>query len=123
MSRTFFIIGAALGFVAVAAGAFGTHGLRSRLEPELLAAWETGARYGLVHALAVCTVALALDRWPGSLWHAAGWSFVAGTVAFSGSLYALAWTGIRGFGILTPVGGALLLLGWLAAAAAAFKHP
>lgn len=122
MSRTFFMIGALLALVAVAAGAFGAHGLRGRLEPELLTAWETGARYGLYHALALLIVALALARWPGAWWHAAGWLFVAGGLTFSGSLYALALTGARWLGALTPVGGLLLLLGWLTCVAAAWRH-
>jgi uncharacterized membrane protein YgdD (TMEM256/DUF423 family) len=122
MSRTFFTIGAVLALIAVAAGAFGAHGLRDRLEPELLVTWETAARYGLYHALALLIVALAMARWPGAFWHAAGWFFVAGSLIFSGSLYALALTGARWLGALTPLGGLLLLIGWFTAAAAAWRH-
>ncbi len=116
------MIGAVFALIAVAAGAFGAHGLRARLEPDLLTVWETGARYGLYHALALLIVALAMARWPGSLWSTAGWLFVAGSLVFSGSLYALALTGARWLGALTPVGGLLLLLGWLTAAAAVWRH-
>ena len=121
MSRRFFFIGAVLAFLAVAAGAFGAHALSSRLGPEPLQTWETGARYGFYHAIAVLVIALAMHRWPGSLWTKAGWLFVAGTLLFSGSLFALSLTGIRWLGAITPLGGLCLLLGWIAAAVAAAR--
>jgi uncharacterized membrane protein YgdD (TMEM256/DUF423 family) len=99
--------------VAVGAGAFGAHGLRARLSPELLAVFETAARYQMYHALALLAVAWAVTRWPGALPHWAGWLFLAGTVLFSGSLYLLALTGIRWLGAITPLGGLAFLAGWL----------
>lgn len=111
-SRRFAAIGAASAFVAVAAGAFGAHGLRSRLDDSMLAAFETGARYQMYHALALLAVAWAATRWPGRAATAAGWLFVAGTLLFSGSLYLMALTGIRGLGAVTPFGGAAFLGGW-----------
>ena len=76
--------------------------LKSRLAPEMLAVYETGVRYQLVHALALLAVAWAVTRWPGTWVHASGWLFVAGTLLFSGSLYALALSGVRGLGAVTP---------------------
>jgi uncharacterized membrane protein YgdD (TMEM256/DUF423 family) len=114
MDRLFGTLGAVSGLLAVAAGAFGAHALRARLSADLLAAFETGARYQMYHALALLLVAWAATRWPGPPVRAAGWLFVAGTVIFSGSLYLLALTGARGFGAVTPVGGLAFLAGWLA---------
>ena len=116
MDRLFFGVGSVSALLAVAAGAFGAHGLRSRLSDELLAAFETGARYQMYHALALLAVAWAHARWPGGAVSVAGWLFVAGTVVFSGSLYLLALTGQRWLGAVTPVGGVAFLLGWLALA-------
>jgi uncharacterized membrane protein YgdD (TMEM256/DUF423 family) len=113
MERVFFLLGCISGFVAVAAGAFGAHGLRSRLAPDLLAIFETAARYQMYHALALLAVAWAATRWPGTLSGWAGWLFVVGTVIFSGSLYALALTGLRWLGAITPIGGLCFLGGWL----------
>ena len=101
-------------FVAVAAGAFGAHALRARLPPDLLAVFETGARYQLYHALALLTVAWASNHWPGTPVRAAGWLFIGGTLLFSGSLYLLALTGARWLGAVTPLGGLLFLAGWAA---------
>jgi uncharacterized membrane protein YgdD (TMEM256/DUF423 family) len=113
MDRLFFVLGAGSAFVAVAAGAFGAHGLRARLSPELLAVFETAARYQMYHALALLAVAWAVTRWPGALTQWAGWLFLAGTVLFSGSLYLLALTGVRWLGAITPLGGVAFLAGWL----------
>jgi uncharacterized membrane protein YgdD (TMEM256/DUF423 family) len=121
MDRVFLALGAASAFLSVAAGAFGAHGLRSRLEPDLLAVFETGARYEMYHALGLIAVAWACTRWPGAAVTAAGWLFVAGTVLFSGSLYALALTGVRSLGAVTPLGGVAFLVGWAALAWAALR--
>ncbi len=118
--RTFAILAALNGFIAVAAGAFGAHGLRERLAPERLANWELAARYQLMHALALLGVALLAER-GGRLATASGWSFVAGTVIFSGTLYLLAVTGVRWLGAITPLGGLALLAGWALLAAAAWR--
>lgn len=123
MDRVFVVLGALSGLLSVAAGAFGAHGLRARLAPELLAVFEVGARYQMIHALALIAVAWACTRWPSRAIRAAGWLFVAGTVIFSGSLYALALTGMRGLGAITPVGGALFMAGWAALAWGAWRAP
>ena len=121
MERTFVALGALSALVSVAAGAFGAHALRTRLAPELLAAFETGARYQMFHALGLLAAAWAGERWPGPAAAWAGWLFLAGTVAFSGSLYLLALTGTRWLGAVTPLGGVAFLAGWLALAWAALR--
>jgi uncharacterized membrane protein YgdD (TMEM256/DUF423 family) len=123
IDRLFLTLGAASGLVAVGAGAFGAHALRARLTPDLLAVFETGARYQMYHALALVAAAWVVSRWPGSLAVWAGWLFLAGTVVFSGSLYALALTGIRWYGAVTPIGGLCFLAGWLCLALAAARAP
>ena len=121
MDRIFATLGALSGFIAVGAGAFGAHALKARLTPDLLAVFDTGVRYQMVHALGLLAVAWAITRWPGRAAVAGGWCFVAGTVIFSGSLYLLALTGVRSLGAITPVGGALFLAGWLLLAFAAWR--
>ena len=121
MDRLFFALGALSAFVSVAAGAFGAHALRARLAPDLLVIFETGARYEMYHALALVAVAWAVQRWPGAATSAAGWLFVAGTLLFSGSLYALALSGVRAIGAVTPFGGVAFLAGWALLAYAAVR--
>jgi uncharacterized membrane protein YgdD (TMEM256/DUF423 family) len=112
IDRTFAAAGAASAMIAVAAGAFGAHALRTRLPPEMLAVFETAARYQMYHALALVAVAWATTRWPGGLVTVAGWMFIGGTVLFSGSLYLLSLTGTRWLGAITPLGGVLFIVGW-----------
>ena len=113
-----FRLGALSAGIAVAAGAFGAHALRSRLDPASLAVFETAARYQMYHALALLAVAWVAARWPGPLPQWAGWLFVLGTVLFSGSLYALALSGTRWLGAITPLGGTAFLAGWICLALA-----
>lgn len=101
-------LGALHGALAVAAGAFGAHALRDRLEPGALHIFDTAARYQMVHALAVILCGALATR--GAT--IAGWILQAGIVLFSGSLYALALLGTKGLGWVTPLGGLALLLGW-----------
>jgi uncharacterized membrane protein YgdD (TMEM256/DUF423 family) len=122
MERRFVGLGALSGFLAVLAGAFGAHALRMQISADLLAVFETGARYQMYHALALMGAGWATTRWPGTLTTAAGWCFVAGTVLFSGSLYALALTGVRSLGAVTPLGGVAFLAGWLCLALAATRR-
>jgi uncharacterized membrane protein YgdD (TMEM256/DUF423 family) len=123
MERTFLALGALSGAISVAAGAFGAHALRTRLSSEHLAVFETGARYEMYHALGLVASAWAASRAPGAAGAAgwAGWLFAAGTVLFSGSLYALALTGVRAFGAVTPFGGVAFIAGWIALAIAALR--
>ena len=113
MDRTFLLIGALAGFLGVGLGAFGAHGLRSRVSPEMLAVFETGARYQMYHAFALLIVAAVIGRFGDSrLLVVAGWSFVVGVLLFSGSLYALALTSVSTLGAVTPIGGVAFLVGW-----------
>ena len=122
MDKTFLLIAALLGFIGVALGAFGAHGLRGRLSPEMLAVFETGVRYQMYHTLALLATGLIAARLGGWLVTAAGWFFVAGVVLFSGSLYALALSGVTVLGAITPLGGLAFLIGWaLLAYAAAIR--
>jgi uncharacterized membrane protein YgdD (TMEM256/DUF423 family) len=116
MHRTFWTLGCVFGFLAVAAGAFGAHALRARMSAEMLAVWETAARYQMYHALALLAVAVAAARAPAGAWTAAGWLFTAGVAVFCGSLYLLAFTDTRWLGAITPIGGLCFLAGWVAMA-------
>lgn len=120
--RRFALLGSLSGGIAVLAGAFGAHALRPRLPAELFAAFETGARYQMYHALALFVVAWALTQWPTQLVRRSGWLFVAGTVLFSGSLYLLALTGTTWWGAVTPAGGVLLLLAWASLAVGVWRR-
>jgi uncharacterized membrane protein YgdD (TMEM256/DUF423 family) len=121
--KIFVILGALLGGLGVAAGAFGAHALRARLEPRMLEVFETGARYQMYHALALFGVAWLLQQTQSTAAQVAGWAFVAGILLFSGSLYAMAFTGMRGLGAVTPIGGVAFIVGWAALAVAATKLP
>jgi len=121
MDRVFFGLGSILALLAVGAGAFGAHALRSRLSPDMLATFEVANRYHMYHALGLLAVAWAGTRWPGGTVTAAGWLFLAGAVLFSGSLYLLSLTGQRWLGAITPLGGLAFLAGWAMLALAAWK--
>jgi uncharacterized membrane protein YgdD (TMEM256/DUF423 family) len=112
----FTTLGALLGFLSVALGAFGAHALRARLDPEMLAVFETGVRYQFLHAITLLFVGQhAADAGRRGL-RLAGTLFVIGIAVFSGSLYALALSGVRMWGAVTPLGGVCFLAGWLALA-------
>lgn len=115
-------IGALSAVIAVAAGAFGAHALRARVDARALEVWETAARYQMYHALALLFVAwlatvpgdgdAPVGRLYGSPVQVAGWAFVVGTVVFSGSLYLMTLTGMTWLGAVTPLGGVAFLVGW-----------
>src|SRR5438874_5530367 len=119
VDKTFMLIGAVAAFLGVGFGAFGVHGLRGRLSPEMMAVFESAVRYQMYHALALVLVSLVLGRMNGWLIHTAGWCFVAGIVLFSGSLYLLALSGVTILGAITPLGGLAFLAGWACLAFAA----
>lgn len=121
MERIFFGLGAVLAGIAVGAGAFGAHALRRVLGEADLATFETAVRYQMYHALALLAVSWALSRWPSGALTAAGWSFVAGILVFSGSLYVLVLANQRWLGAVTPLGGLAFLLGWALLAWSAFR--
>ena len=117
MTRVFIVLSGSLGFIAVALGAFGAHGLRSRLDAlpdgaKRLEWWTTAAHYNLTHALALALAAWLVHRGAGLPAVVAGWAFAAGTVVFSGTLYVMTLTGQTKLGAVTPIGGLSLLVGW-----------
>src|SRR3954470_21077160 len=116
MERLFFGFGALSAFIGVALGAFAAHGLKARLDPTMLATFETGVRYQMYHALGLLAVGWECTRWPGWATTSSGWLFIAGIVIFSGSLYALALTRERWLGAITPIGGLAFLAGCLSLA-------
>ncbi|MEP6602477.1 MAG: DUF423 domain-containing protein [Spartobacteria bacterium] len=105
----FLRIAAALGFLAVALGAFGAHALRSTIESHgLLDVWNKAVLYHFVHALALFVLALFAKANRG-----AWWLLFAGIIVFSGSLYVMALTNMRWLGAITPIGGVCFLAGWM----------
>ena len=123
--RASIVAGSLLGAISVAAGAFGAHGLKGVLEASGQSAnWETASRYALVHAMALVVTGLVAAL-PGAAAHrlfaAAAWCFGLGAVVFCGCLWMLAVTGIRMLGAVVPVGGGLLIAGWLLLALAAAR--
>ncbi len=124
MCKWYLFLGAVNGFLAVAAGAFAAHGLQGQIEERALQAFQTGAEYQGLHALALLAVGLLRRTSGPSPWlNAAAWCLLAGILLFSGSLYALSLSGYRSLGMITPFGGLLLLSGWLCLAAAALRLP
>ena len=121
----FFGIGSASGAIAVALGALAAHALRASLSESAIHAFETGVHYQFMHALALCAVALWIrgaDADSIAYPTIAAWSFVAGTVLFSGSLYGLALGAPRWLGPITPIGGLALIVGWLVLAYGALRR-
>lgn len=105
-------VGAIVSGLAVAAGAFGAHGLRGKLLDADLQTFEVAVRYQMYHGLALLAVAWLASRGSGAMVNAAGWFFLGGIIVFSGSLYVLVLTGERWLGAITPIGGLSLLAGW-----------
>ena len=119
MHRTFLKIGAAMGGISVLLGAFGAHQLKDYLSPEVMATFQTGVTYQFYHSIAILLAGVLHKRYPNDWIVWAGRLFITGTILFSGSLYLLAMlksikdVGLQGFGLLTPLGGLLLVSGWL----------
>jgi len=112
-ARAALVLGAAAMFLAVALGAFGAHALKERLAPEMTSVWQTAVQYHAWHALALVATGLVMLHWPERAGLGlAAWLFVAGILLFSGSLYALALSSVRGLGAVTPLGGVAFLAGW-----------
>jgi uncharacterized membrane protein YgdD (TMEM256/DUF423 family) len=121
-ARAILVLAALLLFAAFALGAFGAHGLKTRVPPDLLANWQTAVQYHAWHALGLLAIGVLLLVRPGAAGMVpAAWLFVAGIVVFSGSLYTMTLTGARGLGAVTPFGGVALLAGWLAFAWGAWR--
>jgi uncharacterized membrane protein YgdD (TMEM256/DUF423 family) len=119
--RKWLFIAAITGGLGVMLAAFGEHAVTARLSPAAIAAFATGARYQIMHALAMGLAALAARGPAKPLAETAAMLFLAGVLLFSGSLYGLALTGIRTFGFVTPFGGLALIAGWITLALAALK--
>lgn len=112
--NTLLLLGSILMFLAVALGAFGAHALKKRLTPDMMKVYETGIQYHIAHALGLLLLGLLADRSSdSSLIVMAGWFLFAGIILFSGSLYALSFSGIRKLGAITPIGGVAFLIGWV----------
>jgi len=121
-ARSFIAIAAILMFTGVAAGAFGAHGLKQMLSADMLAIWQTAVTYQMVHGLGMLALGIMLQQQDNALFRKAAWAMLAGVVIFSGSLYALALTGIRILGAITPIGGVAFLAGWAMLAWAAIRR-
>ncbi|MEJ2471115.1 MAG: DUF423 domain-containing protein [Desulfuromonadales bacterium] len=121
--KIFLLFGSCSAFLGVALGAFGAHGLKTRIAPELLKTWETAVFYQLVHALGLLLIGILCHLLSDPpLIRQAGWALLVGTLLFSGSLYVLVLTGIKPLGLITPFGGIAFLVGWLLVAIAAIKY-
>lgn len=123
MNKYFFLFAALSGFCSVACGAFGAHALDGVLEPRMLAAFKTSTQYQMSHTLVLLLVLLFREVWrDNQALLFACYTFTAGIILFSGSLYLLALTGISWFGPITPIGGVLLLSGWLLLAVGTWRN-
>ncbi|MFS0750252.1 DUF423 domain-containing protein [Oceanobacillus sp. 1P07AA] len=112
--KIFLIIGAVLGFLAVALGAFGAHGLEGKLSEKAMNNWGKAVDYQMFHTIAIIAVALLLAKFEGSgLLTTSGWMFLVGIILFSGSLYVYSFTSITTFAMITPIGGLAFLIGWV----------
>ncbi len=121
--KTFIILGSLSAFTGVALGAFGAHGLKARVSPEMLTVWQTGVQYHLVHALGLLLIGILCHLLPEPTQvRTAGWLLLLGTLLFSGSLYLMTLSGVRSLGMITPLGGVAFLAGWLLLALAAWRH-
>ena len=119
MHKRFLAVGAMLGALAVALGAFGAHGLKKIVPPETVNTFQTGVQYQMVHALALLAAAIIYEKFSNKLTRSAGTCFIIGIILFSGSLYILTilkateTVGLNGVGIITPFGGLFFIAGWL----------
>jgi uncharacterized membrane protein YgdD (TMEM256/DUF423 family) len=121
VDRRLVVFGAVFAFLGVALGAFGAHALKDRLSSDMLAVWQTGVFYEQVHSLGVILAGLLFAQFKQPLIRTAGLLFLAGILVFSGSLYALALSGVRVLGAITPFGGVCFLAGWACFAVGASK--
>lgn len=111
--KTFLLFGSLFGFLSVLAGAFGSHVLKGKLSIDNLNVFEIAVRYQMYHALALLALCGILSLYPSLFMHLTGWFFITGTIIFSGSLYLLVFTSVKTWGAVTPIGGLILLMGWL----------
>jgi len=119
--KLFFLLGIINGFLAVALGAFGAHGLEGRISEKSIAIWEKAVHYQMFHTTALLVTGLLMLKYQATSLTAAGWAFFIGIVIFSGSLYIYATTSIKAFAIVTPLGGVSFLVGWVLLGIATMK--
>lgn len=120
--KMFLMLGSLNMLASVALGAFGAHALKAKLSADMMAVYQTGVHYHMIHALGILLIAVAADKLGASSLTAwSGWLMFAGIVLFSGSLYALSTSGIKVLGAITPIGGVCFLTAWLLIAIAAYK--
>ncbi len=111
--KLFMLVGVINGFIAVALGAFGAHGLEGKLTEKALNAWGKAVQYQMFHTGAILVTALLLAKYEVTSLSMAGWLFLIGIILFSGSLYIYATTSIKTFAMITPLGGVAFLIGWI----------
>lgn len=121
MSKTFLLLGASLAGLSVIIGAFGAHALEPKLTAKALSHYNTAVQYQMFHSLALLIFALWLNQQTESAFLWVGWAFFLGILFFSGSLYALALSGIKILGAITPIGGLLFIAAWIGFCCAALK--
>jgi len=121
--KLFLILGALNGFLSVALGAFGAHGLEGRLSEKAISTWEKAVNYQMFHTMALLVTGLLLSKFQNlSMLATAGWMFFAGIILFSGSLYIYSVTSIKTFAMITPIGGVAFLIGWVLVGIAVIRH-
>jgi uncharacterized membrane protein YgdD (TMEM256/DUF423 family) len=122
MQKVFLTLGSIAMALAVTLGAFGAHGLKSKLTTEMLDIFETGVRYHFYHALGLLLIGTIANWLPNSsLLSWSGWLMIAGILIFSGSLYILSISGIRWLGAITPIGGLCFIASWVLLAITIWK--
>lgn len=121
IAKLFLSLGAISGALGVIIGAFGAHGLKAKLSPDMLTVYQTGVQYHFYHTFALLAVGLLALKFQSGLLTSSGWSFLIGIIIFSGSLYTLSITGISKLGAITPIGGLFFIIGWVMLAVAVVK--
>lgn len=122
--KLFVILGSLNMAIAIAFGAFGAHGLKEKVSNDMLANWNTGAHYHIIHAVALIGIGLLLAKLGqnGLLVQTAGWLIMVGILLFSGSLYTMALTNVKALGAITPIGGLAFIIGWILVTISAWRH-
>ncbi|MBS7529988.1 DUF423 domain-containing protein [Hazenella sp. IB182353] len=122
--KLFVMLGSINMALAVAIGAFGAHGLASKVTVKMLANWQTGAHYHIIHALALVAIGILMTQMPSqtSLLTWAGWLLFAGIILFAGSLYVMVLTDVTKLGAITPIGGLAFIAAWVLVAISAVKQ-